>query len=251
MRWYGLAVVALGFGAAALAQQRGMYGGISTGRIVGSFGDPGFASGLGATVSGLPQTTTRVPLDRRVFGGGYRGGFAGGRFDRTRTVVVPWGLPFFYGGYFSSIGSEGMVPAPTIVEPVQSAPSVIINQYFTPEVVRPQMREYRELPESAQPSTPEARVTPQEAQQPKTETRASKQPSEAEQAAAQQPTITLLAFSDSSVAAAIAYWVQGDELHYVARNFAKRVVPLKLLDVELSRQLNRERNVEFRLEPAR
>lgn len=234
-------------------QQPGMYGGISTGRIVGSVTDPGFAGRLGATVSGLPQTSGAA-ISGPYLGSGPRGsGFGGGgggarwRGGPNRTVVVPFGVPVYYGGGFGGY-PDGAMPAPAVVQPMQPAPSVIINQYYTPETVRPQMREYTDLPEPAAPDRTESPVRvypPPQRQEPA--------PAPAGQTPAEDPkaTITLLAFHDSSVVAAIGYWTQGDQLHYVTSAFAKKTAPVSTLDKELTGQLNRERNVEFKLESLR
>ncbi len=226
------------------AQQRGMYGGVSTGQMVGSINDPGFASRLGATVSGLPQTQIQIPVERGFFSTP-RGVYAApppGRQWRggaSQTLIVPWGVSAFYGGY----SSFDMAPVTqAVVHPVQTSPAVIINQYYTPEVVRPQLRDYRDLPEPA----------PKPERQSKPETEAAKPPQAVvAPPAADQPTITLLAFSDSTVVAVIAYWLQEDRLHYVTKNFDKRIVAASTLDRELTEQLNRERSVEFKLEAIR
>lgn len=239
----------------AYGQQRGMYGGVSTGQMVGSISDPGFASRLGATVSGLPQTTTSIPVQRGIYanpgvGGGWgRGG--GWQVPRggNRTVVVPYGVPIFYGGGYG----YDMTPTQTIVQqappPTQQAPAVVINQYYSPEVVRPQMKDYNDLPESTEPQAEkpktQARVYPPSATAPRPAAPAPS-PEEAERA-----TITLLAFEDSSVIAALGYWMEDDTLHYVTKNFEKKSTPLKSLDKALSEQLNKERNVEFKLEGIR
>ncbi len=238
--------------ASAQGQQRGMYGGISTGRIVGSISDPGFAGRLGATVSGLPQTSGAA------ISSGPRGGFGGGgggghwRGGAPRTIVVPFGVPVYTGGYGGYGYNDGMMPAPAaVVQPVQPSPSVIINQYYTPESVRPQMREYTDLPDppAASPEQSEGPVRvypPPRRQEPAARAAAPAAPVEDPKA-----TITLLAFQDSSVVAAIGYWTQGDQLHYVTSGFSKKIVPAGTLDKSLSEQLNRERNVEFKLEDVR
>jgi len=230
------------------AQQRGMYGGVSTGKIVGSFDSTGFASGLGATVSSLPQTNRVIPLQRPgIYASparGPRGGFGGG--GRGRTVVVPYGIPYGfvgsgYGGAYT--GYDGVAPAPTVVEPAPQSPTVIINQYYSPDVVRPQIKEYTDLPEAVKPkgeeSKQQATVYPPSAQEEMSAERV---------VSATKATLTLLAFRDSSVVAVIAYWVQGQDLHYVTKSYGKKVVPVETLDKGVSLQLNSERGVEFTLE---
>lgn len=238
------------------AQVRGMYGGISTGQMVGTINDPGFGSRLGATVSGLPQTGPRINMGPGIYApphGGHRGGGGGGRGGRT--IVVPYGIPmgYGYGGYPNDYG-----PDQSMNQPVQAAPPVIINQYYSPDVVRPQMREYYDLP-APMPQTEmqpgDGRVYPPSARQqsrpimeaPPEDDRAA----EARAEAANKQNITLLAFTDSTVTASIAYWQQGDRLHYVTTSYAVKNVPIGMLDKALSEQLNKERKVEFRLESMR
>lgn len=232
-----------------------MYGGVATGQMVGTINDPGFASRLGATVSGLPQTSTSIPVQRGIYsypthGGGGRGGWQVPR-GRSNTVVVPFGVPVFYGGGYG----YDMPPTQTIVQqapPQQPAPAVVINQYYSPEVVRPQMKDYSDLPEpgDAQPEKPkaQARVYPPSAGASRPV--APEPPREPAQDR-DRATITLLAFEDSSVVAALGYWTEDDTLHYVTKNFEKKSTPLKSLDKALSEQLNKERNVEFKLEGIR
>ncbi|MDX1982624.1 MAG: hypothetical protein SFV51_20295 [Bryobacteraceae bacterium] len=225
--------------------------GSHTGRLVGSISDPGFASRLGATVSGLPQTSAAtLPHGARFSPPSFypqgRGGY-GHSGRQNRTVVVPFGVPVYYGGY----PYGGDVPAgQTIVQQVQPSPSVIINQYYTPETVRPRMQEYSELPEPAKPDADEGPVRVYPPPKPATST-APQAPKPAARTEDERPTITLLAFSDSSVVAAIGYWTQGDTLHYVTSTFGKKTAPLGTLDRSLTDQLNRERSVEFKLESVR
>ena len=235
---FALVLLAMGI-IPAFSQQRGMYGGVSTGQMVGSINSTGFASGLGATVSSLPQTGRVIPMGPGVYSNPVRSQGHNWSPRGARTVAIPWGLPITT-GYYPTMPEY--VPVP-VQQPVQPAPSVIINQYYSPEQVRPQMREYEDLPEARTPA-PAPRSAPKPAAQPA--------PAAAEQAVdSSKPTITLLAFKDSTVVAAIAYWEQADEIHFVTNNFSKRIVPVSALDKALSEQLNKERKVEFKLESMR
>src|SRR5262249_35516434 len=156
---------------------------------------------LGATVSGLPQTGRQIPIQGRgIIGSPIHHGGGGGvaRGGHARTIVVPYGYPVYYGcGYdgFADYYRGGQ----QMTRPVESSPSIIINQYFTPALVRPQMRDYPDLPEPVKP--------PQEPQSSLRENRREEKKVDPQEAAqAHTATITLLAFSDSSVVAVIAYW---------------------------------------------
>jgi len=59
--------------------------------------------------------------------------------------------------------------------------------------------------------------------------------------------IYLIAFRDHSIRAVIAYWVEGNTLHYVTPEHESKVVILDLVDKDLCRRLNRERHVVFSL----
>jgi hypothetical protein len=187
--------------------------------INNSITNTGFGARLGATVSGYPP---------------YRGGAGGGGRPRGggAVVYVPYavGVPAYYGdsGYYGDSSQ-----APTAMYPQQQgAPQVIINQNFAPQTARPVVREY--VPDSdggIRVYEPSSRVS-------------SAPP------AAENPTY-LIAFNDHTIYAALAYWVEGETLHYVTNQNTHNQVSLDLVDRDLSDRLNRERNVDFRLPPAR
>ncbi|MEO8025105.1 MAG: hypothetical protein ABI823_01445 [Bryobacteraceae bacterium] len=187
----------------------------------GGAGRPGF-TGAGRNAGGR--------------GGGVRGGVANGS---RRTVYIPYGVPVYggYGGYYGDNGYNQEEPAPApqpiFVEP--SPPIVYINRDYQPEHFTPQIRDYSntQLPEAAPPDEREMRVIDN------TINNYDRDPDE--------PTIYLLAFKDQRVIPALAYWVEGDTLHYVTRQHALNVVSLELVDRAFSTQLNRERKVEFKL----
>jgi hypothetical protein len=57
----------------------------------------------------------------------------------------------------------------------------------------------------------------------------------------------LLAFKDGSIKAVIAYWANGDTLHYVTRDHQEHNCPLDGLDRQFSARLNRDQHVPFNL----
>ena len=57
----------------------------------------------------------------------------------------------------------------------------------------------------------------------------------------------LIAMKDKTINASAAYWVDGPMLNYVTQQGVHVIVRLDLVDRGLSRDLNRQRNVEFRL----
>ena len=159
----------------------------------------------------------------------------GGRFrNRTNAIIyVPYGLGGYYGG--SYYGDQGMAPAePGYPQQQYMGPQVIINQNFAPDVARPIVREYvSDANGGIRVYGPQSQVM-----QPETPV------------AEESPTF-LIAFKDHTIYAAIAYWVEGDTLHYVTNQSTHNQVSLDLVDRELSDRLNRERQVDFRLPPPR
>jgi hypothetical protein len=65
--------------------------------------------------------------------------------------------------------------------------------------------------------------------------------------AAEQQVIFLVALKDHTIFPAIAYWVEGDTLNYITVQGAKNSVSLDLVDRDFSKQINKERKVEFGL----
>src|SRR5260221_2474335 len=116
----------------------------------------------------------------------------------------------------------------------------MITQNFQRDSVRPQFRHYSnvQLPPpgamAGPPPTGAPAATPAQGA-----------------LADDQPTIFLIAMQDHSIRPVIAYWVQGDALHYVSREGVLDQVSLALVDRDFSRQLNAERNVPFTLPAAR
>jgi len=178
--------------------------------------------------------TGHAPVDQnliprsRPFAPGSGGG--GGRFRNGGSfgsvVYVPYavGVPAY--------GEFGQPPVTVIYPPQQQqmSPQVVINQNFTPETARPVVREY------VQDASGGIRVYEPG------------RPVETPAPAAENPTY-LVAFKDHTIYMALAYWVEGDTLHYVTNQNTHNQVSLDLVDRELSDRLNRERNVDFRLPP--
>jgi len=116
--------------------------------------------------------------------------------------------------------------------PQQMAPQVVINQNFASEIARPVVREYVSDSNGAIRAYEPPRV------------------SAAPERTEENPTY-LIAFKDHTIYAALAYWVEGDTLHYVTNQNTHNQVSLDLIDRDLSNRFNRERNVDFHLPPAR
>ncbi|MGH9719996.1 MAG: hypothetical protein ACRD8O_07270 [Bryobacteraceae bacterium] len=68
-----------------------------------------------------------------------------------------------------------------------------------------------------------------------------------EPSSSREEAVYLIAFRDETIQAAVAYWTEGDTLHYVTRLREQKRVALATVDIVLSERLNRERGVSFRL----
>ena len=140
--------------------------------------------------------------------------------------------PGYYDPIFGGYTPPAYAPVPAYEPAPPPTPTVVINQNFQTDSVRPQFRDYSnvQLPEpgvTAVPPAPQANAAPDD-----------------------QPTVFLIALRDHTILPAVAYWVQGDTLNYVTIQGAQNHVSLALVDRDFSKQLNSERNVPFRLPAA-
>jgi hypothetical protein len=124
--------------------------------------------------------------------------------------------------------------------PAPIPPTVIINQNFQTDSVRPQLRDYSNVPLPE----PGAVTVPPGAPQPAAPPVATTAP---RALADDQPTVFLIAMQDHTIHPVIAYWVQGDTLNYISLDGAPNHVSLALVDRDFSKQLNTERKVPFAL----
>lgn len=62
-----------------------------------------------------------------------------------------------------------------------------------------------------------------------------------------RPILYLIAFRDSTIRAAMTYWVDDGTLHYLDIGHQEKRAPLSSVDRDLSEQLNRERRLPFNL----
>ena len=66
-----------------------------------------------------------------------------------------------------------------------------------------------------------------------------------------QATHYLLAFKDHSIYSAVAYWVDGDTLHYFTNGNTHNQVSLSLVDRDLTKRINEGSGLEVKLPPAK
>jgi hypothetical protein len=206
-------------------------GGISGGGINGG-GRIGGGFGNGRTGGGRRNFGGAVYIPYPMYGGyGMGYGFDGFYGSDYPSVHNP--APGTYDPIFGGYNPGPQYPEPSSPEQAPAPPTVVINQNFQTDSVRPQFRDYSNVP-LPQPgaATPPAPPAPGAL-------------------ADDQPTIFLIAMQDHSIRPVIAYWVQGDTLHYVSVEGVLDQVSLALVNRDFSKQLNAERKVPFALPAAR
>jgi hypothetical protein len=201
------------------------------------------AGGLSIGIPGTPLVRPNVGrpnIGRPGFGRDFNVGRDFNNFrdnknfhDRNRGI----GFPVYLGGYGSYAGyPEGadyydpsMIPQQAqqqqpnetvIFPPQQQTPPVVVyggeNQYQGPST-----RIFEPMPTQAA-----------EPEQPETER-------------------YLIAFKDRSIYATVAYWVEGDTLHYFTANNAHNQASVSLVDRALTEKLNKGTTHEVKLPPAK
>jgi len=142
-------------------------------------------------------------------------------------------MPYAYPVYVGNYGYEQpQQPNVVVVYPQQQQQApVVINQQF---------------------ATPPVQAYPQE-QSSASDIKVYQAPTRAtqEQPASETPSSGyLFAFKDNSIYSAVAYWVDGDTLHYFTNGNTHNQVSISLVDRTLTERLNRERGVDLRLPAA-
>jgi len=159
----------------------------------------------------------------------------------TGAIAIPYAYPVYvgsgYGGYSDGSGAElyqgagsyptapaTATPTMVVVYPPQPAP-VIINQ-FGPGATRPPLAGDREPVNPYPPSTERAD----------------------DQDSADH---YLIALKDHTIYSVVAYWVDGDTLHYFTAGNVHNQASLSLVDRDLTARLNKESGQEVNLPPAK
>jgi len=202
--------------------------------VTGGFGSVVYPAGTAATNPGLTRVTPNVVYPG---GGGPRlvvpnpnGNAVRPSARRSTTGGFVYAYPVYVGSYsnmYDASAYDGSAPAQqqqsgvTVVMP-PAQPPVVINQYYDAPP-RPQMIN---VPQ-------DAGVPPQADDNP------------------QDPAHYLLAFKDHTIYSAIAYWVDGDTLHYFTAGNTHNQVSLSLIDRDMTERLNKDSGVSVKLPPAR
>ncbi len=172
-----------------------------------SITDTGFAQRLGQTVSGFYP---KAPSH-----------------GNRSVVVVPYAYPVAVP--YPYMPDPQAAPNITIVNTPPQSPQVIVNQNYIPETASPVIREYPQGgPEMTVYQAPSG-AAPSESSSP------------------EQSRSYLIAFKDHSIYSALAYWVEGDTLHYVTSSGVHNQASLDLIDRDFTAQLNRRRDMQVKL----
>jgi hypothetical protein len=213
MRVVGVAIIAFVAIGSVSAQQH-------NGSAVG-FGNVVFP-GLGHAPSG------GNPWGNVVHPGIPSSGINGSRSSVYGTYAFPvyvGGYGYGYGSGYSSDPGQAYQQQPnvTVVYP-PSQPPVVINQYLGAAP-----------PDQSQGSDTASNMHLYQA------------PSNTVDGGAPEASYYLIAFKDHTIYSAVAYYVEGDTLHYFTEGNVHNQVSVSLVDRQLTEQLNRERNVDVRL----
>jgi hypothetical protein len=159
-----------------------------------------------------PPPVSRLPISRPPISRPVRPNY-------PRTIAVPYPV-FIGGGYYEPVYASGYA---------DPSPIAVVNPNFQADGGNLRIVDYSNvpLPEAIVPDATDANGLRDD-----------------------QPTIFLIALTDHTVVAAIAYWVEGDTLNWVSREAQQNHMSVSLVDRDFSKQLNAERHVEFRLPPA-
>jgi hypothetical protein len=168
-------------------------------------------------------------------GNGFRGGnFGGGYFYGGRYYGGPsfylglggWGYPYY--GYYGYPYYYGYDP---YYYGYDSYTYDTYPPYSTPPPPPQQNYGYPQ-PGQGQPAAPPP--------QPQTQPQSSN-------GSDQGQNFYLIAFNNHTIEAATAYKVEGDQIHWIARDGQEKQAPLLSVDIRYSQQLNSDRHVDFQI----
>jgi hypothetical protein len=242
MRTLGAFSIALLLTTGLLAQHRGS---VSPRPVVtGGFGSVVFPGGTPATTPGVtrnfgsvvnpggggPRTTIPGVMTGPTSGPRSGRPGAGQNFSRLpasrvthRTGAVPYAYPVYVGGYYDT-PYPAVEPAPAPQQP--NVTVIYPPQQATPTIIYVGSRD--------------GQLT----------TTTERQPAEEPAATAEAPHY-LIAFKDHSICSAVAYWVDGDTLHYFTSGNTHNQASVSLVDRDLTERLNEGSGVEVKLPAAK
>jgi hypothetical protein len=212
--------VLLLFATALLGQYR-----FGTPVLTGGFGNAVFPAGTPATYPGITRFTPNAVFPA---GGGPRLVIPGQRPTRYKgtggtAVAAPYAYPVYVGSGYDN--SYAQPPAPqqqpntTVVYPPQPPP-VIVSQFGQGDP--------NKAPVDMANPQPAGVYEPQQTEEPSSDR-------------------FLIALKDHNIYPVVAYWVDGDTLHYFTAGNVHNQVSVSLVDRDLTARLNREAGTEVKL----
>lgn len=190
-------------------------------RTFGSVLHPGGGSGL----PGVQRTTGSVLYPGgsspqiAIPGGRLQGAPPAGSRRSNGVIAYPVAVPVYIGSYGYGYGYEAMAPAQPAAPAQPQQPNVIVVYPPAPAYAYgPPQSTIVEVPRE-QAELREERV---------------------------EPSHYLIAFKDRSIYSAVAYWVDGDTIHYFTSGNTHNQASLSLLDRDMTRRLN-EGGLEVKL----
>jgi hypothetical protein len=164
-----------------------------------------------------------------LVGGGYRYG--------SGAVVVPYVYPVYVGsGYYPPDYTDGSYPTAAYAPPpAQQQPNVTV--VYPPQSAPPMVNQFGPGAMPPPGANPEP-VSPYE-------------PSSAQNDDHATPDHYLIALKDHTIYSVVAYWVDGDTLHYFTAGNVHNQASLSLVDRDLTARLNKESGQEVTLPAAK
>jgi len=236
MRLPGVLIVAL-LGVAPLPAQYWSVGGFGNVAFPGLGHAPATGNPWGNVVfPAVPQGSSALSGGTAAanrYGGlvsGFRSYGGSGQGSRRNRSSGIYAFPVYVGGYGYGYGyapNQPDQPQPNGPDSPPAQPPVVINQYFGAAP-----------PDQGPPPDPASGSNFHFYQAP------------SEGATTPSPDTSsyyLIAFRDHTIYSAVAYYTEGDTLHYFTSGNVHNQVSLSLVDRALTEQLNRDRNVDVRL----
>ena len=192
---------------------------------VRTFGNVVFPGGGGPQPSAFAVRTPGPNFRAGALGDGSLRSFPDGRFGsrRPNVIALPYAVPVYVGGGFYD---NPYLPQEPVAQQ-QQQPNVIV---VYPQQQPIMLNGTGEAPPAVSLYQPEV---PAPADQPQT-------------ASAESPQY-LIAFKDHTIYSAVAFWVDGQTLHYFTSGNTHNQVSLSLIDKPLTERLNKESGVDLRL----
>ena len=196
--------------------------------------------GVQPTFPGIGIVNT-FPLQGNRNGQAFRRTPTGGRNNRSQTYVYAY--PVYVGGGYGGFDS-GYAPQDQPPPPQQAPPSNLTVVYPPTQRANPVM--IQAGPDGEYYTSGGQRQGATIYDSP----RAQQQPAVDDMPEPAEVTRYLIAFKDHTIYSAVAYWADGDTLHYFTSGNTHNQVSVSLIDRDLTERLNKEMGTDFRLPPA-